>query len=186
MSSALLLISDHPLDEQFASSVAAAAGFKFIHCQTNQHGADLIPKVEGLAAVFVDATDDRKFIDFQDAVFKSGPASVSRLFPSRLHYISDLPLNKFPFLSKSPFLGNLLSRTFSDPLPYTAKNYARVIVNNEGRVAPDLRHLLSSKAKVVLANLTKSSHQKSISSEVRRAGLAFGLSKRLAARLASV
>ncbi|RZA06693.1 MAG: hypothetical protein EOP11_09665 [Proteobacteria bacterium] len=180
----LILISNFRSDEIFAEAAANAAGLKFIHCRSLALGVAAIASSENIGAIFVDAKTEVEFIAFQDALLKNDRIPLSKVRPHLLHYISDLPLEDFSFLSRSPFFGSLLKREYPGDSQEMGQFYGRTLVSIHRKGPTALKNFLNASANIQSVTLTNSLQQKGIAAEVLKVGALLGSSPRMSARAA--
>lgn len=176
----LLLISSQPEDKIFVTQIGAAISREVKVVTTAEEAAADI--VEGsLGGIFVDATTEKQYRDFEKMVQEKIGLFSDKVNPNTLHFLSVGDLETVPFLIQSPFFGNYVKRNFGD-VTEAAKHYARVIRASQATRPFGLTGLLQPGAKTQVVKLKQSSQKQDAVEAVRN----FLLSSKFHTRMAAI
>lgn len=180
MNQSLLLISERPEDQAFASEVAKSAGLTLVVSRGAQQGVEFIAK-ESPIAIFVDVSSEKQFQQFEGQVQESLGLFSDKISANAIHFICSEELEKAAFLVQSPLFGHFIHRAFGDSKA-SGQHYGRVVAHSIAPRAFGLGGLLAPHAKIQIVRLQNSS-QKSDAVEAVRI---FAVAAKFQARMATV
>lgn len=125
MSSTLILISQEQADARFAAAVAATAGLALRAVRDADEAAALVD-TEGPCVLMVDASDESRYLAFEQAVQKRLGLFSSKLDANQIYYLSSLDIYEVPYLIQSPLMGSYVHRNFEQD-PRVGEYFGRVL-----------------------------------------------------------
>lgn len=142
----LILISSRDEDQKFAGEVAVGAGLSLKACSSPKEGVRLIEE-EAPQLVFVDASGEKEYLSFEQAVHETIGLFSDKLNPNHLHFIYSGNLSRSQYLVKSPLFGNAFDRSYGD-FKYPGALFAKLVKAQIKNDVFGLQSILGKEAKI--------------------------------------
>ncbi len=183
MAKNLLLISNDPVDQAFASVVAETAGL-MLKIAPNVKTAGEYVLNDGAATIFVDGTDEKYFSSFEQVIQETVGIFSDKVNANTIHFLSGKPIDQVTFLMKSPLFGHYVQKNYGD-VSKSGVLYGRLVKSTLQERAFGLQNMLKEGTKVQNIKLAKSTMKQDAVEAVRNYLLSAKFSSRIATQIAN-
>lgn len=186
MSKSLLLISKHPQDRAFVSTIATTCGLSLKSCDDPQQGAAAVAQQAAgtYSGIFVDGSDAGFYSKFEAALQETVGLFSDRLNANQIHFFSDDPFHLTPYLTESPLMGHFILRKF-DNIEKAARHYSRIVRLSSAEKEFGLAAFFGPEFKIQTVKLLKSSQKQDAVEATRQFLLAAKFQARMATAIAN-
>lgn len=182
-SKTLLLISNQPEDQAFASEVAITAGLSFKQTADPAQGVQVIAQEEP-AIIFADTSSEEQYEKLESNIQSVLGLFSDKVNSNSIHFISSQELDKVPYLMKSPLFGHFIQRNYKDPKAAGA-HYGQIVKATLNERAFGLSQLLKQGTKIQVVKLTVSNQKHDAVEAVKAFLIAAKFQGRMAAVIAN-
>jgi hypothetical protein len=162
---AILLISQLPADQAFASEAAMVSGLSLLTARDAKEGVQIIGTEEP-AIILVDTSSEAQYQEFENAIQETVGIFSDKINSNAIHFLSSTPLDEVPYLIKSPLFGHFVFRNYGVTAA-AGQHYGRIIRATLSERAFGLAALLKPEAKIQIVKLRNTGQKQSAVDAVR-------------------
>ena len=183
MSQTLLLISQNPIDQQFATQAALSAGLT-LHVASDPREAARAIEHETPRCILCDVSTHELYTNLENALQETVGLFSDKLNSNSIHFIGDGDLAQASYLVQSPIFGNFIIRP-ETAVEETGQHYGRVLKGTLQERAFGIKHFLKPTAKTQTIKLHITTQKQDAVEAVRNYLIAAKFNNRMAMVIAN-